>query len=285
MSIEGDSQWWIMAVLKLVLSAVATLVLTGLASGVWGGLLTLNLRTTPAVPWAVVVMAALLWLGWQYANGWGWPLRTSAARRTLLRARPIGASTFVLALLAGTLSLVALTGLWIVFFQTGVMRGNSLPDFSQYPWLSVVAVIAMAAVVGAVTEEAGFRGYFQSLLERRYPAWLSIIVTALVLAPGHAATQGIAWPTFVFYLLVDAMLGTTAYLCNSILPGIVVHAAGLAAFFILIWPADAHRIVGGTALDDAWFWIHAAQVGVFSALAIVAYRRLAAARSANARNI
>jgi membrane protease YdiL (CAAX protease family) len=273
-----------MAMLKLVLAAAATLVLTGLASGVWGALLTINLRTTPAVPWAVVVMAAVLWLGWRYANGWGWPQRTSAVRRTLLRARPIGASAFVLALLAGALSLVALTGLWIVFSQTGVMSGNKLPDFSQYPWLSVMATIAMAAVVGAVTEEAGFRGYFQSLLERRYPAWLSIIATALVLAPAHAATQGIALPTFVFYLLVDAMLGTTAYLCNSILPGIVVHAAGLAVFFAFIWPADAHRLIGNAALDDAWFWVHAAQVGVFSALAIVAYRRLAAIGAENSRN-
>jgi membrane protease YdiL (CAAX protease family) len=64
----------------------------------------------------------------------------------------------------GGLSLVALTGAWILAFQTGLMRGNSLPDFSQYPVQMVVVVVAMAAVVGAVVEEAAFRGYFQSLL-------------------------------------------------------------------------------------------------------------------------
>jgi membrane protease YdiL (CAAX protease family) len=264
-----------MSVLKLLGAAVATLAFTGVASGVWGGLLTLNLRTTPAVPWAAIAMAGLLWLAWEYADGRWRPRRTSAARHALLRARLIDPSAFALALVAGGLSLVALTGMWILAFQTGLMRGNALPDFSQYPLQSVVAVIATAAVVGGVTEEAGFRGYFQSLLERRYPAWLAIVVTALVLAPGHAATQGFAWPTFLFYLLVDAMLGTTAYLCDSILPGIVVHTAGLAAFFTLIWPNDARRTVGAAALDDTWFWIHAVQVVVFAVLAIMAYRRLA----------
>jgi membrane protease YdiL (CAAX protease family) len=266
-----------MAVLKLVWAAVLTLVLTGLASGVWAGLLTLNLNTSPALPWAAVAMACVLWLAWKYADGRWWPQRTSAARHRLLRARRIDASAFTLALVAGGLSLVALAGVWILSFQSGLMRGNALPDFSQYPLQSVVAVLVMAAVVGGVTEEAGFRGYFQSLLERSYPAWVSIVVTALLLAPGHAATQGFAWPTFVFYLLVDAMLGTTAYLCNSILPGIVVHAAGLAMFFALIWPNDAQRTVGAAALDDHWFWLHAAQVVVFAALAMAAYRRLAAA--------
>jgi membrane protease YdiL (CAAX protease family) len=273
---NADEKGPSMALLKLVWAAVLTLVLAGVVSGLWAGLLTLNLQTTPALPWAAAIMAVVLWLAWLYANGRGWPRRTADARRALLRARGICSRTFALALFCGGLSLVALTGAWILAFQTGLMRGNSLPDFSQYPIQMVIVVIAMAALVGACVEEAAFRGYFQSLLERRYPAWIAIGVAALLLAPGHAATQGFALPTFVFYLLVDTMLGTTAFLCDSILPGIVVHTAGLATFFTLIWPNDAKRIVGTAAFDDSWFWIHVVQVVVFAILAVLAYRRLAA---------
>jgi membrane protease YdiL (CAAX protease family) len=263
---------------KLVGSALLALFVTALASGVWFALLTLNLRTTPALPWAAVAMAGVLWLAWEYANGRGWPRSTSAARRALLRARRVESSAFALALIAGGLALVALAALWIVSFQTGLMRGNLLPDFSLYPAQTVAAVLVMASVVGSVTEEAGFRGYLQSLLERRCSPGVSILVAALALAPGHAATQGLAWPTFAFYLLVDAMLGVTAFLCDSILPGLVVHAAGLAMFFVLVWPGDESRPVGAAALHDPWLWIHSGQAVVFAALAVVAYRRLAALR-------
>src|SRR4249919_3735575 len=138
-----------MAVLKLVWAGVLTLVLAGAVSGLWAGLLTLNLRTAPTLPWAAAVMAIVLWLAWLYGNGRGWPQRTADSRRSLLRARRIDSSTFALALVCGGLSLVALTGGWILGFQSGLMRGNNLPDFSQDPIQMVVVVIAMAAVVGA----------------------------------------------------------------------------------------------------------------------------------------
>src|SRR5262249_31365279 len=82
--------------------------------------------------------------------------------------------------------------------------------------------------------------------------------------------------TFVFYLLVDAMLGTTAYLCKSIVPGVVIHAVGLAAFFGWIWPNDATRMIGQSALTEPWFWGHIAQIAVFGGTSIVLYQRLAA---------
>ena len=79
---------------------------------------------------------------------------------------------------------MALIGVWIVSFQSGAMRGNSVPDFSPYPLQTVVAVIVTAAVMGAVTEEGAFRGYAQGLFERRWSAAVAIGVTALLLAPG-----------------------------------------------------------------------------------------------------
>jgi hypothetical protein len=74
---------------------------------------------------------------------------------------------------------------------------------------------------------------------------------------------------------VDVMLGAMAYLTKSILPGIVVHAIGLLTFFTLVWPNDAVRRLTGNGATEGWFWIHCAQAIIFTALAIVTFKRLA----------
>jgi len=139
----------------------------------------------------------------------------------------------------------------------------------------VVFVLVMASIVGAVTEEAGFRGYLQVVLEREVGGPAAIVIASVVIAPGHGLTQGFVWPTLVFYFFVDVMFGVTAYLTKSILPGIAVHAIGLLAFFTLIWPHDAARRLISESGADIWLWMHVVQVLVFTPLAILAFRRLA----------
>jgi membrane protease YdiL (CAAX protease family) len=261
--------------LKVLWVALFALALTMLAGGVWSALVVVNLQTNANLPWAVGVMAILLWLVWQYLGGRWWPRSTSQTRRRCLRARRVSGPVFAWALVAGGLSIVGLTGLWIVLLRLVKIHGNPLPDFSQYPVHTVVAVIAMASLVAAIAEEAGFRGYLQGILEQRVSGPLAILITALAIAPGHGSTQGFAWPTILFYLCVDAMLGTTAYLTGSILPGIVIHAAGLVVFFSLIWPNDPTRSLVASSGADVWFWIHVAQTIVFGVLAVLAFRQLA----------
>jgi len=261
-------------IFTVVWSGVLVLVLTLFVQGIWTGLLVANLTTSPRFPWAVFVMALLLWLMWQYLNGKWWPQSTSEARWRNLRARGLSGEVFAWALLAGLLSIAALTGFWIVLFQLAKVPGNTLPDFSKYPQLSVALMLVMASVVGGVTEEAGFRGYFQGLLERIVNGSVAILIVSLVMAPAHALTQGFVWPTLVFYLFVDVMLGAMACLTNSILPGIVVHAIGLLTFFTLVWPNDASRRLTGNGATEGWFWIHCAQAIIFTALAIIAFKRL-----------
>jgi membrane protease YdiL (CAAX protease family) len=154
------------------------------------------------------------------------------------------------------------------------MPGNSA-DFSRLPLLTVAVSLATAAVIGAVFEEAGFRGYFQGTLERYLPAPFAILICAIVMAPEHAATQGFVWPTMLFYVVVDVMLGASAALTKSILPGIVVHAIGLAVFFAIVWPADKTRGLVSQSGADFWFWLHAGQAILFGAAAILLFLRLA----------
>jgi membrane protease YdiL (CAAX protease family) len=221
--------------------------LTTVGGGIWTAMLVANLSTTPAIPWSVAAMAIVLWAIWSYLSGKGPPATTSDARRRYLRARRISAQPFLWALLAGVLSVIALAGLWIVIFRAASMPSNSLPDFSRYPPVTVALILAMASVVTSAFEKAGFRGYFLGPLESRVTAPLAILIQSLVIAPAHSLTQGFVWPTMLFYFLVDTMLGTSAYLTNSIVPGILVHAFGL----LVSSASSGLRIIGEFRFQSA----------------------------------
>jgi membrane protease YdiL (CAAX protease family) len=258
-----------------VWTGALALLLTLTTGGVWTALLLANLALVPSVPWAAAAMALVLWAMWSYLGGkWG-PVRTREARRRYLRATHLPRKTFLRATLAGGLSVISLAGLWIVMFRLVRIQGNAVPDFSKYPLVTTIAFLGMAALVSSVAEEAGFRGYFQGTLELNLSGRGAVLIAALLIAPAHGLTQGFKWPTVLFYLLVDIMLGTSAYLTKSILPGVAVHTFGLALFFGFIWPLDRGRETiwqGGT---DPWFWIHVAQTAVFGALGIMAFVHLA----------
>ncbi len=261
--------------LKALLFAVMAIVVTAVTGGVWTALLAVNLTTSPAIPWSVAVMALLLWLLWRYLGGAGWPRSTADARRRYLRARRISGRVFAWAVVAGLLSIVALAGLWVVLFQIANLPSRALPDYSQYPLVTVALALVMASLVGAVAEESTFRGYTQGVLEEAVGGVAAILITTLVMAPEHAFTQGFVWPVLLFYFLVDVMLGATALLTQSILPGIVTHAIGLLVFFTLVWPGDALRSLVGSGDANTWFWIHGAQTLAFMVLAILAFIQLA----------
>jgi membrane protease YdiL (CAAX protease family) len=263
------------AVLECVWTGLFAVVFTGVISGIWAGFLIANLKMTPALPWAVIPVGLVLWAAWSFLGGqWGFA-RSKAARATYLRAGPLPTRTMLWATAAGLLGIVALAGFWIVLHALVRTPSNPLADVSQYPLLTVIIAFAMAGISGGVSEEAGFRGYFQGTLEKHGLGWGSVVIAALVMAPVHAQTQGFVWPNIVFYLLVDAMLGALAYLTKSIRPGVVVHSIGLFVFFMLIWPTDAARPMFAAGGDHTWFWIHVGQTAVFALLSLAAFGRLA----------
>src|SRR5476651_1809135 len=115
---------------KLGAFALALTVMTG---GIWSVLLVINLRTTPAIPWAVAVTALLLWLAWR-------TLQSTPQRRRRLRATRVPSPVFAWALIAGLVSIGALVRLWMVLIELVHVKGNALPDFSRYPIYTVVLV-------------------------------------------------------------------------------------------------------------------------------------------------
>src|SRR6516225_2392893 len=142
--------------LNLVGFALLAFAITTLAGGIWSALIVANLRYSPAVPWSIPAMAVLLWLAWRYLAGWGWPRSTSEARRRYLRNNSKSAETYLWALVAGCLSLVALAGIWIVLFRSVKMPANLFSDLSSYPRVTVALMILMGSLVSPFMEEASF---------------------------------------------------------------------------------------------------------------------------------
>ena len=63
--------------------------------------------------------------------------------------------------------------------------------------LGMIGFLVLALLVGPVMEEVIFRGYLQSALSRRIPAWGAISITSLLFMAGHGPT--ILWPMYFVY--------------------------------------------------------------------------------------
>ena len=267
---------------SLIGFCLVALLATLLAQRVWGGLLATNLKVSGAVPWSVVVMALLLWTIWRYFGGAWWPASTREARRRYRRAEAVPGPTFGWAMVAGLLALGALIALWLVIVQLIKVPGNPTANLANYSALTIVSVIAMASLVGAVTEELGLRGYMLTRLESSVGGWVAVVIVALVIAPGHGSTQGFTWPTLVGYFVADVMFGALALLTGSILPGLIIHAIGLLAFFSVIWPTDRYRHPASLGQQDQVFWIELVVCVILAVLSFLAFRRLVPAKSRSA---
>ncbi len=255
-------------------SALLAFVILIIGQNAWGILLAANFRKGAAIPWSVPAMAAVLWLMWRYLGGQWWPRSTSQARRRLLRARRVSGPMFALAFVGGVFAMIALAGYWIVFFQLVRTPPNVLPDISQYPIVTAALLLVMASLVSPIVEEAGFRGYCQQTLERAFAGPAAVAISSVLFMLAHA-NHGWYWPKLAVYFLAGVTFGAIAYLTDSILASIPVHIAGDLTFFALVWPHDATRRLVSEGGADAWFWVHMAQAAVFTALALVMFRRLA----------
>jgi membrane protease YdiL (CAAX protease family) len=182
--------------LTVAWSAFLGFVILVFGAGVWTALVTAHLTITPAIPWAVSLMALVLWLMWKYLGGSWWPHSTSEARRRYLRANRVPGPVFAWSVLAGLLAVAALAGLWIVAFQLVKMPGNALPDFSKYPLLTVTLMILMGSLAAPLTEEPAFRGYCQVIQEREFRGPIAILISSILFALAHGPTQGFLCPNF-----------------------------------------------------------------------------------------
>jgi len=247
----------------------------------WPVLVTTNLRFGASVPWSVPVMAAYLSAFYLYLGGRGWPKGTSVSRRVALRAGPVSPRVWLWSLLAGGCAAAGLVGLFFVSLRLGQVPPAAFDKYlemRQYPAWTVIPCLVMSAVVAGAIEEAGFRGYMQSALERRYGPAAAIAIVSVVFFLAHFAPLA-ALPGFV----LDAVTwGLLAYLTGSIWPGIVLHSLVDTTSFMWAWsnPEEGKRLamshVWETGVDTS-FCVLAGGALVMAAFSVPAFWMLARA--------
>lgn len=223
----------------------------GAATVPWSVLVSLNLQRDAAVPWSVAAMAIYLPLYWWFVSGGLWLRSTGPRRRALLRIEPLSARGWSWALVALVLGfLAALVFLLGIYARVVDIPAEAFPATGNTPWYVALAYISMVGVVAGVAEEAGYRGYMQSELERAYGPTVAIGFTSAVFALAHLSLT-----LAPFIALVSILLGVVAYLSRSIVPGVFVHGGYDFLMTTLAWRFGYPRVPSldlAAGVDDAF---------------------------------
>src|SRR4029453_8750561 len=148
----------------------------------------LNLRTSPSIPWMLVVTAGWLLFFWWYVSGHGWPRSTQEARRLDLRAPALSKSAWTWALVAGTLGITGAIALAFVTARLAHLPREAFAapmDFSKYPTLIIVYPIACIIATAGVVEEAGCREFLISPIQRQHGWTIAILISGIMFFLDH----------------------------------------------------------------------------------------------------
>ena len=178
-----------------------------------------NMSTTPAIPWMLPVGLAYLWVVFQFFNGrWG-AKSTAIARRESMRARRLGRREWVAALGAALPVMLFFITVTMISYRLVAVPSEALlmPDMA---WWSTYTALLMISIVAGVSEEAGFRGYMQAPLEKRYGPLVAIAVASAFFWVAHLNhANGV--PRVGALFVMGASLGLLAWCARSILPAII----------------------------------------------------------------
>jgi membrane protease YdiL (CAAX protease family) len=145
-----------------------------------------------------------------------------------------------------------------VFYRFVVIPEDDF-DLSMFPWWSLYPCLVMVSVTAGVSEEAGFRGYMQGGLEKRYGPVLAIGITSFVFWLSHL-NHASGPARFALLIVMSAALGALAYCAGSIWPSVVTHAS-----------VNTIAFVSGAAEVAPWFIRHPAsfaETGVDASLVV-----------------
>lgn len=245
----------------------------------WGALLApLNLRLVPRVPWAIVPMAIYLWAYWAFIGGRLGDGESAATRKDRQRARPLAPAVWAAAIVTGLIGFGAVLALTAVMARLVVMPESArIETPAAMPAATAIALLTMASVVAGVTEEAAFRGYMQTPIERRYGLGTAILVNGLMFGllhfPNHPGAVAAMLP---YYLAVAAVYSGLTWATDSILPAVALHAGGDVWSLVRLWAtgrpewqrsAESRALVWDAGLDAPFL----GAVSMFVALAITMF--------------
>jgi membrane protease YdiL (CAAX protease family) len=259
----------------LLRSVLVGLLVTAVPTLLWGVLLQISWKLSPRTPWAAILMAVFLFFYWKYLQGWGWPHSLAPQRRNGLRAPALAPAVWGWSLLAGGFGLAASIVLFIVAHRLIRWPVAAAPDFSTFSAATIFVTLLMSAVVAGFSEEAGFRGYMQSPLERRYSPASAILIISVLFGLLHLS-HGFFAPAILFDIGWGALYGLLAWRSGSIVPALVLHSAADFLEFMLVWklPHRTPAPLVWQAPPDARFWAECALAVVMTAVSVWAFRRL-----------
>jgi len=195
----------------------------------------LNLRTAPSIPWMLVVTVTWLSFFWWYVSGHGWPRSTQQARRRDLRAPSLAKRAWTWALIAGTLGITGTIAMAFVTARLAHLPREAFAapiDFSKYGALTIICAIACISATAGVVEEAGFRGFLISPIQRRHGWTIAILISGIMFFLDHHLSHAYATLVFLpFFLSISVVHGLLVKYSGSIRPSVLLHA--LADFIVI----------------------------------------------------
>jgi membrane protease YdiL (CAAX protease family) len=237
-----------------------------------------------ALPWAVLPMTLYLWAYWRFIGGaWG----TEAgrpSRRANLRANRLPSGLWLPSLAAGLAGFATLLALLSVVARlVQLPAGAPIVTPPEMPVVTVVLLLTMSSIVAGVTEEAAFRGYMQSMIERHHGIVIAILVNGVFFGLLHFGNH----PRDVllmlpYYVAVSAVYGGLTWAADSILPALILHVGGDIVVLTRWWrtgrpewqlTATAPPLVWERGIDPS-FAFTAIVFVVLAVVTLLAYRRL-----------
>jgi membrane protease YdiL (CAAX protease family) len=161
------------------------------------------------------------------------------------------------------------------------------------PALTGFLLLVMSSVVAGVTEEAGFRGYMQGPVERRYGVLAAILVNGVMFGLLHFRNHpGAVLSMLPYYVAVAGVYGGLTWATDSILPAVTLHAGGDVWSLTRLWVTGRPEweLAGGgaplvwTAGFDSAFVMTAAGAVAVTVLFVVLCRTLRATRRHSGRH-
>jgi membrane protease YdiL (CAAX protease family) len=105
-------------------------------------------------------------------------------------------------------------------------------DFSKYETLTVTCAIACISATAGVVEEAGFRGFLMSPVQRRHGWTIAILISGIMFFLDHHLSHAYATLVFLpFFLAISVVHGLLVKYSGSIRPSVLLHAV---ADFVVI---------------------------------------------------
>jgi membrane protease YdiL (CAAX protease family) len=153
----------------------------------------------------------------------------------------------------------------------------------EMPVVTVVLLLTMQSIVAGITEEAAFRGYMQSMIERHYGVVIAILVNGILFGLLHFSSH----PRDVllmlpYYVAVSAVYGGLTWAADSILPALVLHSLGDVVVLTRWWATGqpewqlagvAPRLVSEHGIDSSFVLTAVVFVGL-TLVTFRAYKRV-----------